>query len=436
MNQRDRELTWTRLARNTVWKMNAGWWLQALAPMLVFTSLVAFCAILFFRSRFVDLNFANTGAWVAGAFAILAVTAWCVARKHFCKRDYGFVRLESRMRMHNALTAARSGIAAWPDVPMRPLDGLDWRWPRVLLPFGIMFAFLGIAFAYPFEKPEPEITLKPSEPPLWSIMENALKALEKEDVAEKEDVDEALKQLNQLREKPNEEWYTHNSMEATDNLRRALAANIQKLGADLNTAERALDAFQNYADQMNEATKSRLLDDFGKAVEGLSMGGMRANSQLREALKGIDPGQLANISAEQMQQLREKLGQCQGQCAGALGEGLCEGESDLFALIQGEGNGIPRGYGVTRGPGHAPLQLSDDETDLGTRNFEGVASEDVTRAGAGDLLDITEREHDIDETKIGVRAGGAIESTGEGGDAVWRDQLLPDEKAVLKNYFE
>ena len=46
------------------------------------------------------------------------------------------------------------------------------------------------------------------------------------------------------------------------------------------------------------------------------------------------------------------------------------------------------------------------------------------------------REHEIDEAKVGVRAGGATESAGGGGDAVWRDRLLPGEKAVLKNYFE
>jgi len=414
--------------------MNAGWWLQELAPMLVFASLVGFGAILFFRSRFAELTFGNSWPWGAGAFVLLALAAGLRARRHFRGPDYGFVRLESRMRMHNALSAARSGVGPWPDVPMRPLDGLDWKWPRVLLPFAIMSGFLGVAFAYPFGKPDPEAVLRPAEPPLWSLMENALQELEKRDVADKEDLAEALKQLNQLRQKPEQDWYTHSSMEATDNLRRALAANIQKLGANLGAAERTLGAFQNNADQLDVATKSRLLDEFGQAVDGLSMGGLRANNQLRDALKGIDPGKLANLGTEQMRQLRLKFGQGAGKCAGALGEGLGEGESALMSLIEGEG--ASRGYGLNRGPGHTPLRLSNDETNLGTRNFEGVASDDVTRAAAADLLDITEREHAIDEAPIGVRDGGAIDSTGQGGDAVWRDQLLPDEKAVLKRYFE
>ena len=136
--------------------------------------------------------------------------------------------------------------------------------------------------------------------------------------------------------------------------------------------------------------------------------------------------------------MSERLGQCNGACQGGLGEGgLGEDMQELLSLIEGEGQeGVPRGYGIKRGPGHTPLRLSKDETDLGTRNFEGIESDDVSRASAGDLLDVTEREQEIEETRIGVREAGAINSTGEGGDAVWRNRLLPAEKAVLKNYFD
>ena len=45
-------------------------------------------------------------------------------------------------------------------------------------------------------------------------------------------------------------------------------------------------------------------------------------------------------------------------------------------------------------------------------------------------------EHDVDRAKVGIRSGGALENEGRGGDRVWKDALLPDEKRALKDFFE
>jgi hypothetical protein len=80
--------------------------------------------------------------------------------------------------------------------------------------------------------------------------------------------------------------------------------------------------------------------------------------------------------------------------------------------------------------------LSKSEKDLGTRNFEGVTNEELERAALGDMLGVGETEHNIDETVKGPGSAGEVGSTGEGGDTVWRETLLPDEKNVLKKYFK
>ena len=101
-------------------------------------------------------------------------------------------------------------------------------------------------------------------------------------------------------------------------------------------------------------------------------------------------------------------------------------------MLKGKGPG--RG-GITRGPGPAPMFFGD-ESDLKTNNLEGVQNKDFSKAAPGEILGIGEAEHEIDETKVGPREAGAVKSVGQGGDTVWRESLMPDEKAVLKRYFK
>ena len=106
----------------------------------------------------------------------------------------------------------------------------------------------------------------------------------------------------------------------------------------------------------------------------------------------------------------------------------------MMALIkQGQ---MPGRGGVQRGPGPAPLFLGDEETNLGTNNIEGVENQDFSKAAPGQVLGIGQAEHEIDETKTGPQQAGSVGSTGQGGDTIWRESLMPSEKAVLKRYFK
>jgi len=77
-----------------------------------------------------------------------------------------------------------------------------------------------------------------------------------------------------------------------------------------------------------------------------------------------------------------------------------------------------------------------DEDDLGTNNIEKVTNEDLSRASLGDLLSVGETEHEEDKQASGSQAGGGVSSNGRGGDAVWRESLIPEEQALLKRYFK
>jgi hypothetical protein len=116
-----------------------------------------------------------------------------------------------------------------------------------------------------------------------------------------------------------------------------------------------------------------------------------------------------------------------------LGEGEGMGEKSGF----GEGEGEQPGKGgVNRGRADAPLFFGDKEDDLGTTKLERVENDDFSKASVGEVLGTGETERELDENAAGPVAGGAVGSTGRGGEAVSRETLLPDEQAVLKRYFK
>ena len=65
-----------------------------------------------------------------------------------------------------------------------------------------------------------------------------------------------------------------------------------------------------------------------------------------------------------------------------------------------------------------------------------MKNEDFSRATIGEVLGLGETERELDESATGPQAGGGVSSTGQGGDAVSRETLRPDEEAVLKRYFK
>jgi hypothetical protein len=98
------------------------------------------------------------------------------------------------------------------------------------------------------------------------------------------------------------------------------------------------------------------------------------------------------------------------------------------------GEGLGNG-GITRGPGTAPLTLSDEENDFGTKKNEAVSNTDMSRAQVGNMLALQDGKHEVDKSIKGPQAAGAVQNAGQGGEQVWRESLTPEEKAVLKRVF-
>jgi hypothetical protein len=121
-----------------------------------------------------------------------------------------------------------------------------------------------------------------------------------------------------------------------------------------------------------------------------------------------------------------------GTCSG----GNCKGEgagSALIALILSQ----PGKVGVSRGPGTAPLTLSDQESNLGTTKTEAVQNDDLSRAALGDLTGLGAGKHKVDKNAdAGGQSGGAMSAAGTGSEAVWQQAATPAEQGALRKFFQ
>ena len=180
-----------------------------------------------------------------------------------------------------------------------------------------------------------------------------------------------------------------------------------------------------------------LMRELSEALGSLEGNGLSLNEDLAKQLSELDPSKLGeatlkSLSKEQLQQLQQQLGEGSQRLGSLEGlQPLGEGEMQASGI-----SGTSPGTGaVKRGRGDAPIYFGDPE-DLNTNRIESVSNEDLSRAAVGDVIGIGETEQDDDPVASGIQQGGTVDSTGSGGDAVWKDSLLPDEQTVLKRYFK
>ena len=434
---------WLRQACHTRRKVNTGWWLARAMPLLVMGGVLGFIMIFVLRSRGMELAWSHVWPWVASGFVALMLASWLLARRQFVSTSQAMVRLESELQLHNALTTAAAGHGVWPALVSTIDDGWRWRWQAVGGPFVAFVGSLALAIWLPVAQ-DVEAKGPTVEPQAWAQMEDWLEKLKEEQIVTEEEKEEQLAKISDLRDQPPEKWFSHESLNAGDTLKEQLQREIKQLAQNLSTAERSLNALKNYADQLSVEAKEQLLKDFDQALADMKSSALELDPKLLKSIAGIDPKNLKSLSKEQMKQLGEsmkkKAGACNGMCKnpGFLGDG--EGEDDELAAAmgqlkkQGQGEGPGKGA-ITRGPGTAPLTLSDEENDFGTNKNEAVSNTDLSRAQVGDMLALQNGKHDVDKTAKGPQAAGTVQNAGQGGELVWRVSLTPEEKAVLKRVF-
>jgi hypothetical protein len=433
---------WLDQAAKIARRLNTGWWLETLAAPLVIAATVGACALLLIRRNGPPVEWAWLAGGIAMGLALVAGICWLFARRKFESRDQALVRLEASMLLRNALSAAKAGVAPWP-APIQPCHaGVRWNWPRLVVPaLGSVLLLLAGLFL-PVSKAASN-HVNPDEPLAWKSLESSLDELTKDAVVDEQYLEETRKKLEEMRTQPEEEWFSHASLEATDSLKKSHQGEIERLERELGRADKAMGDLQQSAQAGGPAEQARLANEFDQAMQGLQNGAMKPNPDLLRQLQAFDPKNLGKLSPEQLQQLREGMKKAcksmQGQCE-KCGGGDSDWADQLLAGENGqngneEGEGAGKG-GVDRGPGHSPGVLGKESQKTETGNLTGLEAKDLSRAMPGDLLELQDGEHQIDRAPTGPKAGGDTEATGQGGDRVWKDSLDPAEQRAMKRFFE
>jgi len=429
---------WRQIAKQTSRKINCGWWLQTLATPLLIISLLIACTILIMRRELDSLPVMPLALGSMITLAITGIACWLAARRLFESNRQSLVRIESTMRLRNALTAADQGITQWPQVPTIVSDGVQWQWHRLLLPVIISAIIINCGLMIPIQA-KSEIS-PPQQPIAWNELNTSLDQLDQQEIVQEEYLDAMRKKLEKLREQSPDDWFSHSSLEATDHLQQNHQTEQENLKNNLHRAERALNTLQNKQGNLTPGQKQRLLNEYDQALQKMQQGGMQPNQQLLQQLQNLDPQQLNNLTPEQIDQIRENMRR-HAQGLDPNGHRKQPGENNDDWMDEGEGEdgedgeGPGRG-GISRGPGTAPRVLGESHEDTGTGKHQGLQSDDIRNALPGDLLQTSDAQHDVDQTPRAASAGGISGGKGHGGDRVWKNSLMPNEKKALQRFFE
>jgi hypothetical protein len=195
------------------------------------------------------------------------------------------------------------------------------------------------------------------------------------------------------------------------------------------------------AGEMSASELETLSTSLKEVAQGLRAGNLAANNELTAKLRSFDPSTLKTMSPEQMRALQQRLAEGAKICGQCVGPNIGEGE-----VVSGDGHRSGKGAndkfgkgasGHPGGGGPADLGLDDISENLHTKRVEGDSNADPSRALPGEVIAVAKGRHSVDKTTpAGPAAGGGIVSGGQGGDAVWRDSLTPDERKVLQSYFK
>ena len=444
---------WIAQARRVARKVNFAWWLQGFSAPLLLTGLLGTVAILLLRRHDALRPLWHYGSALAAVLVIAALVTWWLMRRHFESPEQVLVRIEASMRLRSALSAAQAGVAPWPALPAEIHAGIGWHWQRVVFAPLAALLLLSASFLIPILKLQAN-QQAPDEPQAWARTEAELNKLDEEKIVDEEYIEEVRKKIEDLRAEDPQDWFSHSSLEATDNMRKEHKAEKQKLERAMKQAAKALETLQKNP-QMSEPEKARLANEFDQAVESMKNGAMKPNPGLMEKLNGLNPEKLGQLTPEQMQQLKQNMQQnAEKLQSPGEAEGEGEGEDWTDELLAdgthpgdkpGQGNGEgeelegvdkPGNGSVSRGPGHDPNLLGKASKELNTGKDQALQSRDLSKALPGDLLELQDGKHDIDTSASKVSGGGDVADTGKGGDRVWKESLDPNEQKALKKFFD
>jgi hypothetical protein len=417
---------WLRQAQITAWRHNAACWLDGFLPLAIGASVIFAGALLLLRQN----GNASRDAWLifGGALLLAGGVAFARKRQEFFSRRDGLVRLDVTLGLHNRLTSAFAGIGEYP-APRPVQDGLRWRWQRIVAPLAVCALSIAAAAFVPLAA-QAERAAVIEQPVAWTQVESWIEQLEQSETIEPQSLQELREKLEDLRAQERERWYSHNSLEASESLRQQTEQSLQAMSRDLSAAAAALAALEQLQEQAPGPASEQMQEALKKALRGLELGSLSLDKELLAQLQDLDLSKLKQLTPEQAAALQRRLKEGAKACKACLKPGAGDKEADALLLAAAQG-------GISRGPGTVPLTASDTPTELHTEKTEAVENDDLSRALPGDVLGLGQGQHEIDRAGFaGPTAAGGIRSSGEGGEAVWRNDVTPRERQILERFFK
>ncbi len=449
---------WERRARLLAAEINAGWWLSSWLPTALAIGLAGTFALLWARWQALELVPFAWGS-IGVALVLAAVAAWFQSRPRFESVASARVLLEERLGLHARLSSAAAGVGDWPG---RRID-LDGRWPvriratRPAMLLAMVGAMLAAAMVIPVADAGAFRRRAIEAPADAEIVSRWVDELQREEAIDKRSASDVNERIEAILERPRDAWYEHATLEAAGTLREQTAAELAALARNLAAAEQAA---ASLAASPAGSEKHRDSQALAAAARQLALGGMRPAGDAGEKLGKEAAEALADLSPEQLRELaaalranRSKLKAALARAANfdlaALGpDSDCEGCKPCGICQEcREGKPCKKGAcaacsragrgGISRGPGEAPMKAGKEE-DLGATRRELVtAPTDVERSAAGELLDVIDAEHAVDESAYaGPQVGGTIAPAADGGGPSRVDNLLPREQDAVRRFFK
>lgn len=441
------EAYWNARARALSRRINFAWFLQTVAAPLLVAAALGAVATLFVRREFPQVSVFEISAALGVILLIVGIISFLISARRFEKPGRSLVRIEATDGLNTALSAAQAGVTPWPEKPVEFPKSLTWHLPKTLAPPIGALILLALGLLIPISAKIRATPAPSSQPQAWSELDSELEQLAEDEMVDEEYIEEMEKRLEQLRSQEEEEWFSHASLEATDSLKEAQDSNMEQMERDLSDTADALEELTKNAEGMTTEQKQKLTEEFEEALQGLQNGAMKPNPALLDQLSKIDPENLGKLTPEQLSKLKENMENLQKSLDKArngegddwseqlLGGGECENGGEGQGDGEGEDGNGPGSGGVQRGPGHDPNVLRGEKDALDTGELTALEAKDLSRAIPGDLLQLQDGKHTVDETASKTADGGNA-TAGKGGDRVWKDSLSPDEQKALKKYFE
>ncbi len=444
------EKFWRSKAAQFAAEYNFAWWLQSFLVALFFIGCLSAIAIIFIRK----FDYPVVQAlWVGlGAVPVTAILCLWRTRGKFIRQKEALPLIDDANGLHNRLTCAAQGVGAWP-APFKKIKRA-FRWnPRVILFSSAISILLPVIACFiPLGQTYAALPAATTLPAAWTQVEEWIEELKQAEVVQPEALDHFEAQLEQLKKQDPRDWYSHNSLEAGDNLRNRMDQSLGALDRNLQSAQDSLGQLSENKDHLSQSQAEELSAALNQALEGLKMGTMPLNKELADKFSQMDPATLKQISAAQMKELQQALKNAQSKTQSILGDkgqstelqfdgelcenGDCAGANCKDGKCPGKGH-LPGKGGISRGRGDAPLILGQQESQVDITRRENLTNDDLRNAALGDSLGVGIGEHSRDQNRpLLNQSAGVTGSTGDGGEAVWRYQYRPEEEETLRKFYQ